>query len=91
MKRYKNDRYLLLLGANSGIGRALAHEYAKAGYNIYLASRNKDSINTDVNGDLIAAAGHPRGQWARETLHEPATRTLPAWRAARQRCESCAQ
>lgn len=44
----QNNKYILILGAKSGIGIAVAHEYAKHGYNIYLAGRNTEIIENDV-------------------------------------------
>ena len=44
--------YLLIVGAKSDIARALAHTYAKAGYDLYLAARNIESLESVVN-DLI--------------------------------------
>jgi short-subunit dehydrogenase len=38
-------KYILILGAGSDIARPLAFLYAKAGYNIYLASRNYDLLS----------------------------------------------
>ena len=37
----------LILGARSDIAMAVAHRFAKAGYNIQLAARNADSLETD--------------------------------------------
>lgn len=37
----------LILGARSDIAMAIAHRFAKAGYDIQLAARNVDSLNTD--------------------------------------------
>ncbi len=39
-------KYLLIVGGNSDIGKALASTYAQAGYNLYLACRNTSSIAT---------------------------------------------
>jgi decaprenylphospho-beta-D-erythro-pentofuranosid-2-ulose 2-reductase len=38
---------LLVLGARSDIGMAIAHRYAKAGYDIQLASRNADNLTVN--------------------------------------------
>ena len=41
---------VLILGANSDIGRALAHQYAKEGYSLYLAARNAtERLSPDVS------------------------------------------
>ena len=37
-----------LTGANSDIARAIAHRYAKAGWNLYLAARNAERLAADV-------------------------------------------
>ncbi len=43
------SRHALILGANSDIGRAIAHRYAKAGWDLYLAARNADRLDGDVS------------------------------------------
>ena len=43
-----NKEHILILGGRSDIGKAVAHAYAKRGYNIYLAARNAAGLNTDV-------------------------------------------
>ena len=40
---------MLILGANSDIGRALAHEYARNGYEILLAARKSERLEPDVS------------------------------------------
>lgn len=43
---------ILIIGANSDIGKALAEEYAKKGYKLYLTSRNSEdifSLTKDLN------------------------------------------
>lgn len=40
--------YICILGANSDIARAVAHEYAQKGYSIYLAARNASRLEGDV-------------------------------------------
>jgi len=37
----------LILGARSDIAMAVAHRFAKAGYDIQLAARNSESLNID--------------------------------------------
>lgn len=42
----------LILGALSDVAKALAHEYAANGYDLYLAARNKErlgSVCSDLN------------------------------------------
>ncbi|MBD3267849.1 SDR family oxidoreductase [bacterium] len=41
--------YILILGAKSDIAKALADEYAKEGYDLYLAARNHHELDNDVN------------------------------------------
>lgn len=36
--------YILIIGAKSDIAKAIAREYAKHGYNLYLAARNSDGL-----------------------------------------------
>ena len=37
--------YILIIGANSDIGKAIAHIYAKNGFNLYLAARDCNRLN----------------------------------------------
>lgn len=37
--------YLLIIGARSDIAKACAREYAKNGYDLYLAARNADELS----------------------------------------------
>ena len=39
----------LILGANSDIARAIAHQFASKGYNLYLAARNSSRLEPDVS------------------------------------------
>ncbi len=43
--------YVLIIGANSDIAKACAREYAKNGYDLYLALRDKDRLN-DFKQDI---------------------------------------
>ncbi len=43
----KNE-WILILGAGSDIARAAARRFAKAGYNIFLASRNLEELNKEA-------------------------------------------
>lgn len=45
--------YVLILGAKSDIARALAHEYAKNGYNLYLAARDTTALESDAKDIAI--------------------------------------
>ena len=40
------SQYILIIGANSDIAQALAKIYAKEGYNLYLASRDEQSLQS---------------------------------------------
>ncbi len=42
--------YVLVLGATSDIGRPLAHEYARAGYDLYLAARTPAALEEFAEG-----------------------------------------
>lgn len=44
--------YVLIIGAKSDIAVALAHTYAKAGYDLYMAARNAESLENTIN-DLV--------------------------------------
>jgi short-subunit dehydrogenase len=50
--------YVLIIGAGSDIARPLAQQYARAGYGIYLASRNLDRLELTAN-DLQIRYGIP--------------------------------
>ena len=52
----KDPRHILITGASSGIGEALAGEYADAGIRLSLSGRNKDRLQ--------AVAGHCRSRGA---------------------------
>lgn len=43
------SQYVLILGAKSDIAKALAHEYAKNGYALYLAARDTEALKPDVS------------------------------------------
>ena len=40
-------KFLLILGANSDIAKALSREYARNGYNLFLAGRNVDDLKKE--------------------------------------------
>ena len=43
------DHSILILGARSDIGMAIAHRFAKEKYEILLAARNAESLNSDIS------------------------------------------
>lgn len=43
--------YILIIGAKSDIAKAIAREYAKKGYNLYLAAKDKDTLQ-DLAQDI---------------------------------------
>jgi len=45
----QTEKYILILGAKSDIARAVAHEYAKNGYSLYLAGRNTAELAADAS------------------------------------------
>src|SRR4051812_22852746 len=56
MKRDLNGRRVLLTGASSGIGRALAGQLARNGARVVLAARSVDKLQ--ALQATLAAAGH---------------------------------
>lgn len=56
----KNPKYILITGASSGIGEALAKEYAISGVKLYISGRNQDRLNAvaaacEANGAIVEA------------------------------------
>ena len=47
----------MVTGANSGIGKACAMAYAKAGGHVYLVCRNRDRAN-EAQAEIQAATGN---------------------------------
>lgn len=60
----------LITGASSGIGAALAREFARHGHALLLVARRQDEL--DKVADSIAAGGHPRPQVIAADLGTPA-------------------
>ncbi|MGI9404452.1 MAG: SDR family NAD(P)-dependent oxidoreductase, partial [Hyphomicrobium sp.] len=71
---------VLILGARSEIGRALAHEYARAGYPIYLAARQAERLRGDT-ADLSIRYGVEASLYEFDVLafdgHADFVRSLP--------------
>jgi decaprenylphospho-beta-D-erythro-pentofuranosid-2-ulose 2-reductase len=71
---------VLILGARSDVGRALAHEYARAGYPIYLAARQAERLRGDT-ADLSIRYGVKASLYEFDVLafnaHADFVRSLP--------------
>ncbi|KAH9838353.1 uncharacterized protein C8Q71DRAFT_704762 [Rhodofomes roseus] len=61
----KRDERVLILGASSGIGRALAHEYARRGARVCVTARRTDELKKVV--EECSALQETRGASAKET------------------------
>ena len=51
---------VLITGASSGIGEALALYYAQKGANVWLVARRLDSLEIVADRCLVAGTFHPR-------------------------------
>ena len=49
LKKYYNNKTVIITGASSGIGAALCKQFAKLGANIILIARNMDKLNDVAN------------------------------------------
>jgi len=47
-----NDNYCLILGSNSELGQAVAYEFAKNNFNIFLAARCIDMYQKNLSADI---------------------------------------
>ena len=55
MKRYLNGKVVVITGASSGIGEAMAREYSKMGAKVVLGARREEELKRVA--DEIKAAG----------------------------------
>ena len=71
---------VLILGARSDVGRALAHEYGRAGYPLYLAARQAERLRGDT-ADLSVRYGVKASLYEFDVLafnaHADFVRSLP--------------
>ena len=61
MRRFLNDKVIVITGASSGIGEAMAREYAKMGAKIVMAARRREELeriaqNIEAQGGKVAYA-----------------------------------
>lgn len=56
MKRYLNGKVVVITGASSGIGEAMAREYSKMGAKVVLGARREEELKR-VADDITAAGG----------------------------------
>jgi len=52
MRSNASDKWAVITGASSGIGRALAHAFAARGYNLFLTARNEPALQ-QVASDCV--------------------------------------
>lgn len=64
MKKFPNKR-VVITGAGSGLGRALALEFANLGWRILIADINMDRANESMR--LVNEAG---GQWIARNIRQ---------------------
>lgn len=69
MGAYENRR-VLIAGAGTGAGRALAVEAARAGAQVFLASRTQATLQDTAQ--LVASAGDSRAEWKTADVSDPA-------------------
>ena len=69
-----NTKSAVITGSSRGIGEAIAIEFAKAGYNLVINSRDQEELSISKE-EIIRAAGHytscyfSRGHQRRRSLH----------------------
>lgn len=56
MKKYLNGKVVIVTGASSGIGEAMAREYAKMGAKVVMAARREDELQR-ITTEIIAQGG----------------------------------
>lgn len=60
MQRYGKDTWAVVTGATDGIGKAMAQELARRGFNLVLVSRSIDKLNSvakELQGTTHKEAG----------------------------------
>ena len=64
--------HILIIGAKSDIAKATAREYAKHGYDLYLAARNANELEELANDIIVRTqrkvTTHELDAWARDRL-----------------------
>ncbi|MBN8218330.1 MAG: SDR family oxidoreductase [Spirochaetes bacterium] len=63
-------RWIAILGCESGIARACAHRWAREGWNLHLASRNKEEASRTA-ADLALRYGIQAKAWAFDAVDYP--------------------
>ena len=56
MGHYLQNRVVVITGASSGIGKAMAREYAKMGAKVVMAARREEELKR-IADEIIAAGG----------------------------------
>ena len=56
MNKFLNNKIIVVTGASSGIGEAMAREYAKAGAKVMMAARREEELKR-IAAEITAAGG----------------------------------
>ena len=62
------DKIALIIGAKSDIAKAIAHRFAKDGWNFYLAGRNKNELDA-IGSDLHIRYGIHSASFELDVMH----------------------